>query len=345
MRNSVLLAWSTVGIAAMVVVLQVSVDGPVAPPAEPQVLPSRAESADAVAKVAAPEPSAAAAYLAKMHEEFWPELQRKAATGNAEAQWHYGFALMMGTFEEPDVTVGLQWMEKAAAQKHGRALNSLGEVYTTGEFVPLDHLKAIGYFQAAWATGEPMGILNLGILSEYGEGRKQDNDEAVRCYRLAAAKGSAAALTRLGAMYADGDILPKDLKQTVACYRAAAEKGSADAWHNLSVMHLRGIQVPLDKGEALACAEKAWAAGGADGALMAADLLVELRQDYPRAIAYLSVYAARNRSPEASEAGMQRLKSWEGELKTEDDDRKFREFLDALLLAEWRRRSKEIFGR
>ena len=329
----------------MVVVLQVSVDGPVAPPAEPQVLPSRAESADAVAKVAAPEPSAAAAYLAKMHEEFWPELQRKAATGNAEAQWHYGFALMMGTFEEPDVTAGLQWMEKAAAQKHGRALNSLGEVYTTGEFVPRDHLKAIGYFQAAWATGEPMGILNLGILSEYGEGRKQDNDEAVRCYRLAAAKGSAAALTRLGAMYADGDILPKDLKQTVACYRAAAEKGSADAWHNLSVMHLRGIQVPLDKGEALACAEKAWAAGGADGALMAADLLVELRQDYPRAIAYLSVYAARNRSPEASEAGMQRLKSWEGELKTEDDDRKFREFLDALLLAEWRRRSQDIFGR
>ena len=332
-----------VGIAAMVVVLQVSVDGPVMTPAAPPVLPSRAESADGVAKVAAPDP--AAAYLAKMHEEFWPELQRKAATGNAEAQWHYGFALMMGTFEEPDVTAGLQWMEKAAAQKHGRALNSLGEVYTTGEFVPLDHLKAIGYFQAAWATGEPMGILNLGILSEYGEGRKQDNDEAVRCYRLAAAKGSAAALTRLGAMYADGDILPKDLKQTVACYRAAAEKGSADAWHNLSVMHLRGIQVPLDKGEALACAEKAWAAGGADGALMAADLLVELRQDYPRAIAYLSVYAARNRSPEASEAGMQRLKSWEGELKTEDDDRKFREFLDALLLAEWRRRSKEIFGR
>ncbi len=329
----------------MVVVLQVSVDGPVAPPAEPQVLPSRAESADALAKVAASEPTAAAAYLAKMHEEFWPELQRKAATGNAEAQWHYGFALMMGTFEEPDVTAGLQWMEKAAAQKHGRALNSLGEVYTTGEFVPQDHLKAIGYFQAAWATGEPMGILNLGILSEYGEGRKQDNDEAVRCYRLAAAKGSAAALTRLGAMYADGDILPKDLKQTVACYRAAGEKGSADAWHNLSVMHLRGIQVPLDKGEALACAEKAWAAGGADGALMAADLLVELRQDYPRAIAYLSVYAARNRSPEASEAGVQRLKSWEGELKTEDDDRKFREFLDALLLAEWRRRSKEIFGR
>ena len=334
-----------VGIAAMVVVLQVSVDGPVMTPAAPPVLPSRAESADGVAKVVAPEPSASAAYLAKMHEEFWPELQRKAATGNAEAQWHYGFALMKGTFEEPDVTAGLQWMEKAAAQKHGRALNSLGEVYTTGEFVPQDHLKAIGYFQAAWATGEPMGILNLGILSEYGEGRKQDNDEAVRCYRLAADKGSAAALTRLGAMYAEGDILPKDLKQAVACYRAGAEKGSADAWHNLSVMHRRGIVVPLDKEVALACAEKAWAAGSADGALMAADLLVELRQDYPRAMAYLTVYMARDRSPEAGEAGMQRLKSWDSELKTEVDDRKFREFLDALFLAEWRRRSKEIFGR
>ena len=60
-----------VGIAAMVVVLQVSVDGPVMTPAAPSVLPSRAESADGVAKVAAPDP--AAAYLAKMHEEFWPQ--------------------------------------------------------------------------------------------------------------------------------------------------------------------------------------------------------------------------------------------------------------------------------
>jgi hypothetical protein len=78
---------------------------------------------------------------------------------------------------------------------------------------------------------------------------------------------------------------------------------------------------------------------------VAADLLVELRQDYPRAIAYLTVYMAKDRSPEAGEQGMQRLKSWDGELKTEADRRKFRELLDALFLAEWHRRSKEIFGR
>jgi TPR repeat protein len=333
-----------VAIAAMVVGLQVGVDGPVVTPAASPGLPAPAGSADGVAAVAVPE-SAASAYLSKMQDEFWPELRRKAASGNAEAQWHYGFALMMGTFEAPDATAGLQWMEKAAAQKHGPALNSLGEVYITGDFAPRDLPKAIGYFQAAWANGEPMGMLNLGILSEYGEGRKQDIDEAVRCYRLAADKGSAAALTRLGAMYAEGDVLPKDLKQTVACYRAGAEKGSADAWCNLSEMHLRGIHVSLDKEEALACAEKAWAAGGAEGALMAADLLVELRRDYPRAMAYVTVYMAKDRSPEAGEEGERRLNAWGGELKTEADRRKFREFLDALFLGEWRRRSKEIFGR
>lgn len=81
------------------------------------------------------------------------------------------------------------------------------------------------------------------------------------------------------------------------------------------------------------------------GRSMAADLLVELRQDYPRAMAYLTVYMARDRSPEAGEAGMQRLKSWDSELKTEADHRKFQELVDTLFLAEWRRRSKEIFGR
>jgi TPR repeat protein len=345
MRNSVLLAWSMVAIVAMVIVLQVSVDGPVLAAAAPKVASAQPESAVSVPPVVVAKAETAASYLLKMEQEYWPELQRKAAAGDAEAQWQFGFTEMRGTFGEPDVEAGIRWMEKAAAQKHGRALNSLGEVYTTGEMVPQDYPKAISYFQSAWAAGEPMGILNLGILSEYGEGRKKDNAEAVRCYRLAADKGSAAALTRLGAMYSEGDILPKDLKQAVACYRAGAEKGSADAWHNLSVMHRSGIHVPLDKEAALACAEKAWAAGGADGALMAADLLVELRQDYPRAMAYLTVYMARNRSPEAGEEGMQRLKSWDSELKTEADNLKFRELLDALFLAEWRRRSKEIFGR
>jgi TPR repeat protein len=334
-----------VGIAAMVVVLQVSVDAPNVAPASPKVLPSRAEPAMSVPSVVPAKAETAESYLLKMKQEYWPEQQRKAAAGDAEAQWQFGYTEMSGTFGKPDVEAGIRWMEKAAAQKHGRALNSLGEVYTTGEFVPQDHLKAIGYFQAAWATGEPMGILNLGILSEYGVGRLQDNAEAVRCYRLAADKGSAAALTRLGAMYSAGDILPKDLKETVACYRAAAAKGSADAWHNLSEMHRRGIVVPLDKEEALACAEKAWAAGGLNNALLAADLLVELRGDYPRAMAYVSLYHNFNRSPEAREQAIQRAQAWDEKLKTEADRRKFLELEEAFFLAEWRRRSKEIFGR
>jgi TPR repeat protein len=343
MRNSVLLAWSMVLIAAMVVALQLGVEVPVvaaAPKAAPRPAP-----AVAVAPTVAAQPETAASYRRRMKEEFWPELQRQAQAGDAEAQWHLGFATLVGSFGKPDVAAGIQWMEKAAAQKHGKALNSLGEVYTTGEAVPQDYPKAIGYFQAAWAAGEPLGILNLGILSEYGLGRKQDNDEAIRCYRLAADKGSPAALTRLGAMYAEGDMLPKDLKQTVAYYRAAAEKGSAEAWHNLSVMHRRGIAVPLDKEAALTCAEKSWAAGGVDGALMAADLLVELRGDYPRAMAYISVFLASDRSPESRAKAMQRVKDWEDKMLAQADRAKFIELEAAFELAQWQRLSKEVFGR
>ncbi len=334
-----------VGIVAMVVVLAVSEDAPIVTPAAPKVASAQPESAVSVPPVVVVKAETAESFLLKMKQEYWPELQRKAAAGDAEAQWQFGFTEMRGTFGEPDVEAGIRWMEKAAAQKHGRALNSLGEVYTTGEMVPQDNPKAISYFQSAWAAGEPSGILNLGILSEYGVGRLQDNAEAVRCYRLAAAKGSAAALTRLGAMYSAGDILPKDLKETVACYRAAAAKGSADAWHNLSVMHRRGIVVPLDKEAALACAEKAWAAGGLNDALMVADLLVELRGDYPRAMAYVTLYYNFNRSPEAREQAIQRAQAWDEKLKSEADRRMFLELEEALFLAEWRRRSKEIFGR
>jgi hypothetical protein len=344
MRNSVLLAWSVVLVAAMVVALQLGVEVPSVAAAPKAASPRPAPELAAPSAVAA-QPETAASHRRRMKEEFWPELQRQAQAGDAEAQWHLGFATLVGSFGKPDVAAGIQWMEKAAAQKHGKALNSLGEVYTTGEAVPQDYPKAIGYFQAAWAAGEPTGILNLGILSEYGLGRKQDNDEAVRCYRWAADKGSPAALTRLGAMYAEGDMVPKDLKQTVACYRAAAEKGSAEAWHNLSVMHRRGIAVPLDKEEALACAEKTWAAGGADGALMAANLLVELRGDYPRAMAYVFVFLESDPSPESRAKAMQRVQDWEAKMLAEADRAKCLELAEAFELARWQRLSKEVFGR
>ncbi len=331
MRNSVLLTWSLVVIAAMVVVLQVGVDGPVVTPAAPQV--------------ASAQPQTSEGHLELMQREYWPALQRQATAGDPQAQWHYGFALLMGTFEEPKVTAGIRWMEKAAEQKHGRALNSLGEVYAAGELVPPDHLKAIGYFQAAWAAGEPLGILNLGILSEHGVGRSRDTVEAVRCYRLAADEGSPEALARLGTMYLEGDILPRDPEKAVAAFKSGADKGSADASFNLALCYLRGNALPKDKEKALVLAEQAWAQGGLpQGALLASDLLAETRGDHARALAYLKLFTAFSQEDDAEEQATDRLVRWRGKLVAADVD-KSTVLKDALILARARRQSKEIFGR
>jgi len=281
-----------------------------------------------------------------MREVSWPELQRSAQAGDAAAQRHCALAILKGSFGKSDPAAALRWLELSAAQKHGPALNNLGELYATGECVPVDHAKALAYFEAAWSAGEPMGLYNQGILSEYGTGRPQDTVEAIRCFRLAAQKGCAAALCRLSAMHHDGDFGAKDAKQAVAYARQAAEKGSAEGWYNLAVAYRVGEGVAQDRAKALECAQKSWDAGLVAAAPIVADLLVELHQDYAGALAYLDVYRRLDRSPEVAAKVRSRTDAWGEKLESTADRERFVVLSEEQLPLEvLRRQSREIFGR
>lgn len=281
----------------------------------------------------------------EIREVIWPELQRKAAAGDVESLWRCGMATVAGTFGPADFPAGFRMFEQAAKQQHGKSLNSLGEIHATGEFVPKDLPKATRFFEAAWAAGEPMGILNLGILAETGEGRAKDAAEALRCYRLAADKGSVAAMVRLGLISMEGDIAPHDPQVALECWRQAAEKGSADAALNLAIAHYQGKDAAEDKVKALAYAQQAFAGGQSEAGYLAAKLLVELKGDYPRAMAYVFLYRRFDDSPESQERGRAFMESLQGKFDYQKANDRIIELIAELELEGLRRSTRESFGR
>ena len=139
--------------------------------------------------------------------------------------------------------------------------------------------------------------------------------------------------------------MPRDPEKAVAAFKSGADKGSADASFNLALCYLRGTALPKDKEKALVLAEQAWAQGGLpEGALMASDLLAELRGDHARALAYLKLFIAFSKEDDAQEQATDRLDRWREKLVAADVD-KSTVLKEALFLARARRRSKEIFGR
>ena len=306
-----------------------------------------AERAAAPAPAAVPVSAVQAhkALQAEIREVIWPELQRKAAAGDVEALWRCGMATMAGTFGPADFPAGFRMFEQAAKQRHGKSLNTLGEIHALGEQVPKDLPKAIRFFEAAWAAGEPAGMFNMGVLAEHGQGRGRDTVEAVHCYRLAADKGSSAALVRLGLMSMEGDVVPQDSRKALEYWRQAAETGSAEAAMNLAIAYYQGEDVPADKAKALAYAQQAFSGSQSEAGYLAAKLLVELKGDYPQAMAYMLLYRRFDDSAEAQERGRRFMESLEGKFDYQKANERIGELVAELELAGLRRSSREGFGR
>ena len=69
------------------------------------------------------------------------------------------------------------WYEKAAAQNHPLAINSLGYLYDLGLGVPQDRRK--GFYSRAADMGEPEAMWN--IANMYGAGQMGPKDMVMAC--------------------------------------------------------------------------------------------------------------------------------------------------------------------
>jgi TPR repeat protein len=170
-------------------------------------------------------------------------LLKKAAGGDAEAQYELGMAYSKGENTVKDLNKGVEFLGKAAAQDHTAAQLKLGLLlYIDQDGVRQDYAKAIALFEKARNKGNLDATLWIGKAYEAGKGVEKDDAKAVALYRQAADGGLARAQDSLGAAYFTGKGgLAKDETQALYWYDKAAAQNDPSVLRSLAMRFLFGL--------------------------------------------------------------------------------------------------------
>ena len=180
---------------------------------------------------------------------------KKAANGNADAQWLLGLCYLRGQGVEQDYYLATQYLAEAS-RSHGKEFNELLKEDNEGPFsqyllglkeyyVIKDYDKALELFKkvakAKIAEGETM----MGVIIANKNYGKRNPKKAVKTLTKAADK-SAAAKYYLSAMYESGTGVKKDKAKALELLQKAADEGIAYAQCKLGDKYMDGSGVPQD---------------------------------------------------------------------------------------------------
>ena len=216
-------------------------------------------------------------------------LERRALTGDAQAQFEIGRAFDTGTGAPASathlVTIGprrsghsyyfvdnpepsldaakaIQWYRKAAEQGNAEAQAALGTMQFSAEG---DYLKErVEWLRKAAVQHHANAQNNLGVVYALGMGVPIDAAEAVEWWRKAAGLRHPGAQCNPGAAYDIGEGVAKDATKAVEWWRRAAEQGFVGAQYNVGRAYYDGEGVPKDAARAVEWWQKAAEQGHAD---------------------------------------------------------------------------------
>jgi TPR repeat protein len=170
------------------------------------------------------------------------DLQKRADSGDASAQFALGKAYESGNGAPQRPDQAAIWYRKAAEQGNAKAQNSLGVLYWLGEGVEKDRKQAIQWYRKAARQGDASAMFNLGAAYYNGDAVGINDTLAYAWFLLSSEAGSSAgrdaakrsqaehgpvllndAYLAIGEMYEKGEDLPQDLQLAASWYRKAAE--------------------------------------------------------------------------------------------------------------------------
>lgn len=111
------------------------------------------------------------------------KLQALAENGNAQAQYE-----LANTYRNYSST-GFDWYQKAANQNHPRAQTIIGRMYSYGDVVVRDDLKALEWFRKAANQGEAEAQNWLGVFYDNGRSIRINKTKAKEWYGKACDNG------------------------------------------------------------------------------------------------------------------------------------------------------------
>ncbi len=188
------------------------------------------------------------------------DLQKKAESGDAGAQFALGKAYESGNGLPQRVDQAAIWYRKAAEQGNEKAQNSLAVLYWVGDGVEKDKTEAVRWYRKAARQGNTNAMFNLGAAYYNGEGVSINDTLAYAWFLLSSEGGNTSgqnaakrsqdehgpngfndACLAIGQMYEKGEDLPKNPELAAAWYRKAADHGYAEATISLAALYLGAL--------------------------------------------------------------------------------------------------------
>lgn len=180
---------------------------------------------------------------AKQYEDGLKLLEACYAKGLQKAALNIGFSHRKGFVGDKDSEKAIEWYKKGEVFGDPANLMQLAFLYTDGEDIEPNAVKAMQYAKKAADLGYPDALnFMAGVYIRGKEGVPKNPAKAVELLKQAAATGDQTAMTTLAYLYLGGvnDAIPKDDKTSFFWAKKAAESGGAEAMALLGNMYEEG---------------------------------------------------------------------------------------------------------
>jgi TPR repeat protein len=190
-------------------------------------------------------------------------IEGKATAGDAESQFQLARHHSSLNEKGADLSVEVDWLKKAVANKHAGAMYALGRlylkdkskihdgiywlkqsanlgfisaqeylglIYLVGRNIDRDNDQALKYHLMAVKQNHLYSQYALGQIYHYGMGQDKDLKKAIKYYLMAANGGYAEASFKLGLIYSDDKGQDEDLKKAIKYFLMAGNGGYAKAF-------------------------------------------------------------------------------------------------------------------
>ena len=157
-------------------------------------------------------------------------LRRASSGGDVEASWLLSSVYRNGgPGLDPDRDACIQYLEKAADQKHPDAAYALARLLDTPSSSSSELVDCIKWYRLAAESGDVNAQMRLGYLFHSGLHVRKDLNEAIKYYSMAAENGHRDATYNLAQVY---DFAPdnlRDVRKAAALYKSSADAGHSDS--------------------------------------------------------------------------------------------------------------------
>ena len=102
-----------------------------------------------------------------------------AAAGDRDAQFNLGIIYAQGLGIDPDRTLAVDWLQRAAEQGDPIAAFNLGIIFSERESAYLDYSRAVTFYELAVEKKHPEAMEDLALLLANGTGVERNLSRAV----------------------------------------------------------------------------------------------------------------------------------------------------------------------